>query len=154
MGAVPDGQFLKRSGASIVGDAGSGGGLAFQEADRATDLALTTSFQAAASLSLAAGTWLVLGQSSIESTSTTQSNVNIRLRDQTNGVTYSIAEGEVDSALPDRMNLAVHAVIVLAVTATIALEGRQSAGTSHMIGPGNLGDTVSKVTRLTAVKIA
>lgn len=133
--------------------AGGGGALSFEEADRATDLALTNSFQAAVSLALGAGTWLVLGQSSIESTSTTQSNVNIRLRDQTNNVTHSIAEGEVDSALPDRCNLAVHAVIVLAGAATIALEGRQSAGTSHMIGPGNLGDTAAKVTRISAIKI-
>lgn len=132
----------------------TGGSLSYQEADRTTDLALTTTYAAATSLSLGAGTWLVMGQSSIESTSTTQGNVSIRLRDTTNSVTHSIAEGEVDSALPDRLALTVHAVIVLATTATVALEGRQSAGTSHMIGPGNLADTATKVTRLTAVKIA
>lgn len=132
----------------------TGGSLTYQEANRATDLALSTSFQTATSLNLGAGTWLVIGQSSIESTSTTQGNVNIRIRDQTNSITYSIAEAEVDSALPDSQSLSVHAVIVLSGSATIALEGRRSAGTSHMIGPGNLGDTATKVTHLTAVKIA
>lgn len=133
---------------------GGGGALSFQEADRATDLTLTTSYVAAVSLNLGVGTWLVIGQTSVESTSTTQGNVSARIRDTTSGVTHAIAEGEVDSALPDRCNLAVHAVVVLAAPATIALEGRQSAGTSHMIGPGNLADTATKVTRLTAVQIA
>jgi hypothetical protein len=131
-----------------------GGSLSYQEADRATDLALSTTFADAVSLSLAAGTWLILGQTSAESTSTTQGIVSVRLRNTTDGVTYSHAEAEVDSALPDRQSLFVHAVVVLAATKTVALQGRQSAGTSHLIGPANEGGTETKVTRMTAVKVA
>jgi hypothetical protein len=129
--------------------------LTVQEADRATDLALTTTWTDAVSLSLAAGTWLVFGQTSIESTSTTQQNNAARLRNTTDSVTYAIAEGEADSALPDRCSHFLHAVIVLAATKSVALQGWAGASTQHMIGPGNLGsETGTKVTRITAIKLA
>jgi len=129
--------------------------LTVQEADRATDLALTTTWADAVSLSLVAGTWLVLGQTSIEGTSTTQMNVAARLRNTTDSVTYSTGEGENDSALPDRCQIMLHAVIVLAGTKSVALQGWAQASTAHMIGPGNLGsETGTKVTRITAIQLA
>jgi hypothetical protein len=106
------------------------------------------------SISLAAGTWLVLAHATYNRATTTAATRFLRISDKTNH--YASTSEYHPSVNPNSANLFVAATVVVASTTTIVLQAATSAGSpsellkaaTATIGSGN------NATQLNAIKLA
>jgi hypothetical protein len=106
------------------------------------------------SLSLVAGTWLVVAHVTLNRNATTLANYVARL---TNGTThYASGQGTQPSQNPHAVSIPLTARIVLGATTTVKIQAATSAGSTTTLIKAATGVNGSgnNATQLTAVKLA
>jgi hypothetical protein len=123
----------------------------FIAADQTISVADT--FQHVTSLSLGAGTWLLIGQAQWYNNGTGTFHVSIHLTDGT--TVYASAEQQLYTGVaPWVTSLSVHAVITIAATKTIYLDGAASVTTMVIKASGAIFANSNGETGLIALKLA
>lgn len=148
-----DGPQGPKGDQGIQGPAGS---FTSQSAALSSDVQLPTSntYVNGPSLTLAAGTWLVMGTAQFQRNATTAVHWLARLSDGTTH--YTSAQTYSPSVSGHTASLAVQSVITLAAQAVIRLQGATSAGstTSLMKAATPAAGSGNNATNILAVKIA
>jgi hypothetical protein len=115
-----------------------------------------TWYSTGASITLAVGTWLVIGRVTVGRTATTALTYTARIRDTTNNATLDETQHYHASAANHYVPLPLQAVVTVASgTPTVRLEATANQGTTSVI-KANLtvnGTGTSKATNIIAVKI-
>lgn len=150
-----NGTSLLGSG-DIVITGGSGGSLTSAEASLSADVALPTSntWVDGPSLSLAAGTWLLTAHTTFWRTATTATTWFSRITDGTNhhasGQLYTASVAGIGGVV------ALTAVVTLASTTTIKIQGTTNAGAAAclMKAATTANGSGTNATQLVAVKVA
>lgn len=138
------------------GEPGPTGSFPSQSASLAADVQLPTSntFVDGPSLSLAAGTWLVTAQATFQRNATTAVHWLARV---TNGTAhYASSQAYKPSVSGHTASLALSAIVTLAATTTVKIQGATSAGssTSLMKAATPAAGSGNNATQINAVKIA
>jgi cytoskeletal protein CcmA (bactofilin family) len=134
----------------------SAGSITNDEASLAADVQMPTSntWYNGPSVSLAAGTWLITGHISFWRTATTATIWFGRITDGTNH--YASSQAYTPSVAGTGANVALTAVITLAGTTTIRLQGTTSAGAAAclMKAATTANGSGNNATQITAIKLA
>lgn len=147
--------YVKETGSGntgwiAYGAAGGGGSLTTDENILAADTTMTTAgtFYDGATLTLAAGTWIIQGQIELLGSTTASRTFTIRLWD---GSTIYIVANYITfgTAVAPRINMPIHKKLVLASPTTIKLSGSSSINSDIIKGTSGSGATI-----LTAIKTA
>lgn len=136
---------------------GSGGGaITNSEASLGGDVQMPTSntWYDGPSLSLAAGTWLITGHITFWRTATTATIWFGRITDGTNH--HASSQAYTPSVAGTGANVALTAIITLAGTTTIKLQGTTSAGATAclMKATTTANSSGNNATQITAIKLA
>lgn len=119
------------------------------------DVALTTAnqFYTVTTLSLAAGTWVVLGQCQFYSSATGATQYTMRVVNLTSGATLGESSSMHPSQANGVTNANISAVVTLAATTTITMQATASVNTRTVRYLGFPGGT-SNATGMCAVRVS
>ena len=154
------GQVLAKTSATDYATAwttpSAGGAITYAEAalDANVQLTSTGTFYDGPSVSLAAGTWLVLGYLTMTRNATTLATYTGRI--VSGATTVASSQQTVVSANPHSANIALQAVVVLGATTTVKLTATSSAGTTttNLRAATNTYGDGNNATRIVAVQLA
>lgn len=104
------------------------------------------------SLSLAAGTWMLIGRVTIDKSTSGGCRTGCRLWDGTN--VYAEAEGPVNGDTNDRTSLVVSSVVTLGSTTTLKVSCSATATGCSILQTIGSNGTANKASNLVALKIA
>jgi len=140
----------------IQGPPGPAATLTTAQDALAADVVLTVSgtWYDGPGVSLAAGTWLVLGTVTAQRAATTLSSYFARIT--TGSVHYASTQGTQPSQSPHSVSLTMSAIITLAAPTTIKLQATTNAGasTEKMLAATSAYGSGNNATHIRAVKVA
>ena len=140
------------------GSSGGGGPLTTVESYISSNVTLTSGTNInITSVSLAAGTWLVMARANIIGNAATISAVDVAIGPTTASFTgaYAIGTGEVGdvAGAAEFQQIAIMKSVTLASTTTVYLNGLSGGATATALAGGNTSGTTN-ATGITAVKTA
>jgi hypothetical protein len=150
------GTRIKALEATVAGMGGGGGALTSATASLAADVQIpgSNTFVDGPSVTLAAGTWLVVGTATFQRNATTAVHWIARL--STGTVHYASGQSYQASFSGHTVTIGLSAIVVLAAQTAVKLQGAISAGsaTSLMKAATPAAGSGNNATRINAVKIA
>jgi hypothetical protein len=140
----------------IQGPQGPSGVINYVHAKLAADvsLAVTGTWYNGPSIDLPAGTWLVIGNTTVGRTATTAIKYVARL--STGTVHYASAETYMASTANHWCEMTLHSVVVVASTTTVRLQATTTAGAATNLMKKSTADHGSgdNATQITAIRLA
>jgi hypothetical protein len=115
----------------------------------------TNTWYTGASVALTAGTWLINAHITLNRTTTTAQQYQVRIHDTTNAASHASSQQYQASVANAPVSMALTAVITLVGNATLAIQAASSTSTNNLIKAATLANGVgNNATQITAVKIA
>jgi hypothetical protein len=115
----------------------------------------TNTWYTGASVALTAGTWLINAHITLNRTTTTAQQYQVRIHDTTNAASHASSQQYQASVANAPVSMALTAIITLVGNATLVIQAASSTSTNNLIKAATLANGVgNNATQITAVKIA
>jgi hypothetical protein len=118
-------------------------------------MASTNTWYTGASVALTAGTWLITAHITLNRTTTTAQQYQVRIHDTTNTVSYASSQQYQASVANAPVSMSLTSIVTLGGNATLAIQAASSTSTNNLIKAATLANGVgNNATKITAIKIA
>lgn len=136
---------------------GGGGSINYAEGNASADVTMTATntWYTGASVSLAAGTWLINSHITLNRAATTAQQYQTRIQDITGNTAYASSQQFSPSGANQPINMSLTAILTISVTSTIAVQAASSTSTGNIIKAATLANGQgNNATQITAIQLA
>jgi hypothetical protein len=118
-------------------------------------MAATNTWYTGATVNLTAGTWLINAHITLNRTTTTAQQYQVRIHNTTDNVSYASSQQYQASAANAHVSMSLTAIITIAATKDVAIQGASSVSTNNLIKAATLANgSGNNATKITAIKLA
>jgi hypothetical protein len=148
-----NGNTILGSGDMVI----SGGSITGVEASAGADvtMASTNTWYTGATVNLVAGTWLITAHITLNRTTTTAQQYQVRIQNTTDALSYASSQQYQASAANAVVSMSLTAIITIAGTKDVAIQGCSSVSTNNLIKAATVANgSGNNATKITAIKLS